>query len=190
MNDSFRDDESLFPEADIIYSTFWNRFGASLIDGFILILISLPVTYFNIISWKIPVLFIAISLITILYKPFLEYRYGATLGKMAVGLRVVGHEFGKITLKEELMRISFYLVPSVLQHILTLSVYFSPAFHAITGYREFNRYMGSANPANLWINGIVFILVLVDCFTFISTRPGRFLHDIYAGTNVIEKRKN
>jgi uncharacterized RDD family membrane protein YckC len=61
MNDSFPDNESLFPEADIIYSTFWNRFGASLIDGIILILISLPVTYFNVISWKIPVLFIIIS---------------------------------------------------------------------------------------------------------------------------------
>lgn len=183
------DDESLFPEADIMYSTFWNRVGASLIDGFILILISQPAIYFNITSWKIPSVFLLISLLTILYKPFLEYRYGATFGKMAVGLRVVGHDFGKITLNEELRRVSFYLVPSILQHILSLSVYYSTAFQSITGYREFNRYLVSSNPANLWINGIVLILLLADCVTFFSTRPGRFLHDIYAGTNVIEISK-
>ncbi len=61
----------------------------------------------------------------------MEYRYGATLGKMAVGIKVVGHQFQKVTLQEELRRVSFYLVPSIIQQILTLKFYFSDQLDSI-----------------------------------------------------------
>ena len=150
-------------------------------------LVTLPPTYFNITIWKIPSLFVLISLFTVLYKPFLEYRYGATWGKMMVGLQVVGCEFGRITLKEELRRVSFYLVPSILEHIFTLVVYFSAAFRSINNYNDFNRYLVSVNPSILWIDGIVFVLILADTIAFFATRPNRSLHDIYAGTFVIQR---
>jgi len=188
MNEILPDEESIFPEADIIYSTFWDRFGAFLLDGFIMVAATLPLTYFNVRIWKIPSLFVLISLFTVLYKPYLEYRYGATWGKMMVGLQVVGHDFGKITLKEELRRVSFYLVPSILQHILTVVVYYSAAFQSINDYREFNRYLVSVNPSILWIDGIVFILLMADTITFFVSHPNRSLHDLYAGTYVIENR--
>jgi len=93
MNDTPSENEPLFPEADIRFANFGSRFGASLIDGIILAAIIFPVTYFNVTSWKIPYLFILTSLLEIVYKPFLEYRYGATLGKMAAGIQVLGHQF-------------------------------------------------------------------------------------------------
>jgi uncharacterized RDD family membrane protein YckC len=189
MNELLPDEDSIFPGADIVYSTFWNRLWASLVDGLIIIMISMPVTYYNITVWKIPSLYILISLLTVIYKPFLEYRYGATWGKMVAGLQVVGQDFGKITLKEEMRRISFYLVPSILQHIMILGVYYSVAFYSINNYREFNRYMITSNPAISWLNVIVVILLFADCITFLTTKPGRFLHDRYAGTNVIDRSK-
>jgi len=189
MSDTMRDEDSIFPEADIRYSTFWERFGASLLDGFIMLGVTMPLTYFNITSWKIPSLYILIGLFTLLYKPFLEYRYGATWGKMIVGIEVVGHSFEKITLKEELRRVSFYLIPSLLQHVLTLVTYYSSAFLSTRDYQEFNSYIVASNPSILWLNGIVFILLIVDTITFFSTNPNRALHDIYAGTYVIEKKR-
>src|ERR1700712_1161316 len=114
MKEPFPDDEPLFPDADIVFAKFWIRFGAFLLDGLIIIIIILPVTYFNVIQWKIPWVFILTSIITIIYKPFMEYQYGATLGKMAVGIQVVGNQFQKVTLKEELRRVSFYLVPGII----------------------------------------------------------------------------
>lgn len=187
MNEISPDENSIFPEVDIIYSTFWDRFGAFLLDGFIVAVVTLPLTYFNVTIWKIPWLFVLMGVFTVGYKPFLEYRYGATWGKMMVGLQVIGHDFGKITLKEELRRVSFYLVPAILEHLFTLVVYYSAAFRSINSYNDFNRYLISANPAVLWIDVIVFALILADTITFFVTRPNRSLHDMYAGTYVIER---
>jgi uncharacterized RDD family membrane protein YckC len=189
MNAESPNEESIFPEADIVYSKFWDRLGAFLLDGCIVAAITLPVSYFNITIWKIPSLYIGIALISMLYKPFLECCYGATLGKMLVGLQVVGHEFQKITVSEELKRVSFYLFPAILQHIITLPLYFSTAFKSINNYREFNRHVAAHNPSLFWISGIALVLILADTITFFSTQPNRALHDVYAGTNVIERRR-
>ena len=187
MNETKPDANSIFHESDIKFATFWSRFGASLIDGFIISFAVIPVTYYNVTSWKIPSLFVIASLIEIIYKPFLEYRYGATLGKMVLGLRVVGHSFEKVTLKEELRRVSFYMIPSILQFILILHIYFSPQFLSIKSYNEYNEYVVSANPATIWLGLIVFFLGTADCITFFLNEQRRSLHDIYAGTYVIER---
>ena len=78
-------DESIFPEMDIRFAKFWARFGALLIDGILILIVTVPVTFYNVTHWKTPLFFILTSLVTIIYKPFMEYRFGATLGKMAVG---------------------------------------------------------------------------------------------------------
>lgn len=188
MNDESAE-ESIFPEADIVYSKFWDRLGAFLLDGCIVVAITLPVTYFNITSWKIPALYVVVGLISTLYQPFLECRFGATLGKMIVGLEVVGHDFEKITVSEEVKRVSFYLFPAILQHIITAPFYFSTAFDSISSYREFNRHVAANSPSLLWISGIVFVLLFADTVAFFVNQPNRALHDVYAGTNVIEKRR-
>jgi len=188
MNDPFPEDEPLFPEAEIVFAKFWPRFGAMLIDGLVIIIIILPVTYFNVIQWKIPWVYILTSLITIIYKPYLEYQFGATFGKMAVGIKVVGHQFQKVTLKEELRRVSFYIVPNIIQQVLTLKVYFSNQLNSIHHYKDYNDYIVSTNPALYILNIIVIVLLVVDTITFFSNDQNRSLHDLYAGTYVIEKR--
>jgi uncharacterized RDD family membrane protein YckC len=188
MNEPLDNDEPLFPEADIVFAKFWTRFGAMLIDGLITIIIILPVTYFNVIQWKIPWIYIVSSLITIIYKPFMEYEYGATLGKMAVGIQVVGHQFQKVTLKEELRRVSFYLVPNIIQQVLTLKFYFSNQLISVKQYKDYNDFIVSTNPALYILNIIVICLLIADTITFFSNNQNRSLHDLYAGTYVIEKR--
>lgn len=188
MNDE-SPEESIFPEADIVYSKFWERLGAFLLDGCIVVAVTLPLSYFNITFWKIPSLYILIGLISTLYKPVLECRFGATLGKMIVGLEVVGNDFEKITVSEEVKRVSFYLFPAILQHIITAPLYFSTVFDSVSNYREFNRQVSANSPSLLWISGIVFVLLFADTAAFFINQPNRALHDVYAGTNVIEKRR-
>jgi uncharacterized RDD family membrane protein YckC len=188
MNEPFPDDEPLFPEAEIVFAKFWTRFAAYMTDGLITIIIILPVTYFNVVQWKIPWVFILTSLLTIVYKPFMEYQYGATLGKMAVGIKVVGHQFQKVTLKEELRRVSFYIVPNIIQQILTLKFYFSNQLNSIQHYKDYNDFIITTNPALYILNIIVIGLLVVDTITFFSNGQNRSLHDLYAGTYVIEKR--
>jgi uncharacterized RDD family membrane protein YckC len=187
MNDSEQDDGSLIPEADIQFASFGSRFGASLIDGLIISAVILPVTYFNVISWKIPYLFILTSLLEIVYKPFLEYRFGATLGKMAVGIQVLGYQFRNVSLDEEMKRVSFYMVPSIFQFLMTVHFYFSPVFKSTVNYNDFNQVIISSNPAMLLLGAIVFFLGVADCITFFMNGQRRALHDLYAGTYVVEK---
>jgi len=187
MEEMMKDEEPLFPELDVRYAKFGPRFGAGLIDGIITLLVLVPITYMNVIQWKIPAIFILTSLFTICYKPFLEYRYGATLGKMAVGIKVVGYQFQKVTLQEELRRVSFYIVPSIIQEIMTLKIYFSDDLKSIVNYSDYNNYITGSNPALVWLNIIVFVLLVADCITFLTNEQNRSLHDLYAGTYVIEK---
>lgn len=187
MNKDSDINDSLFPELDIRFAKFGSRFGASMLDGLILIIITLPLTYYNVIHWKIPVIFILTSLFSIIYKPFMEFRFGATLGKMAVRIRVVGSEFHPVTLREELRRVSFYLFPSFIQETMTLKIYFEGNFKLIDNYQDYNNYILSANPALVWLNIIVFTLLVVDCIYYLTNQQNRSLHDLYAGTYVIER---
>ena len=187
MNETNTQDEPLFPEAEIRFASFGSRFGASLLDGIILSAIILPVTYFNVTSWKIPYLFILTSLFEIVYKPFLEYRYGATLGKMAVGIQVLGHQFQKVSINEEMRRVSFYMVPSVLQFLFIVRMYFSSEFFSIKNYNDYNQFIVNSNPATLVLGVLVFFIGIADCITFLLNPQNRSLHDLYAGTYVVEK---
>jgi|SRR5450432_166990 uncharacterized RDD family membrane protein YckC len=188
MNETQQEEESIFPETEIVFAKFWTRLGAYLIDSIIISVVTLPVTYINVTSWKLASFFILTSLVELAYKPFMEFKFGATLGKMAVHIRVVGNQFEKVTLTEELKRVSFYLIPGILQSIFTLRIYFNDTLKTITNFNEYNQYVVALNPATVWVVVIVLILFIADVMVFFSNPENRSLHDIYAGTYVIEKR--
>ena len=188
MNEPFPDNEPLFPEADIVFAKFWIRFGAMLIRWIGYRNHHSSGNLFQCDSVENSVDLYSDFPLTIIYKPFMEYQYGATLGKMAVGIKVVGHQFQKVTLKEELRRVSFYIVPNIIQQVLTLKFYFSNQLNSIQHYKDYNDYIVSTNPALYILNIIVIVLLVVDTITFFSNDQNRSLHDLYAGTYVIEKR--
>src|SRR6516164_5563059 len=75
------------------YGRFWPRFFALLLDG--LIIGTAPFILYNTMEKKSGLLLIIISCIRLVYKPFFEYRFGATPGKMALKLRVVNYHYEK-----------------------------------------------------------------------------------------------
>jgi len=95
--------ESIFPERQIIYAGFWQRFGAAFLDSIIVLIPGYIVNYLL----KAP---IGGLLIAWLYSALMESGNGqATFGKRAVGLKVTdmngerisfgratGRHFGKI----------------------------------------------------------------------------------------------
>jgi len=190
VNRSAQGEETFFPEREIKFASFWSRFWAYFLDGLIIAAFFLPVTYFNVIQWKLPVIFMISASMTIAYKPFMEYRFSATFGKMALGIKVVGLNFERVTLKEVLSRVSFYIVPSILQQLYTLRIYFLPEFNSINSFIDYSKYASQSNAPIGWLEVLVFILFILDCITFFRNEQNRFLHDIYAGTYVIETDKN
>jgi uncharacterized RDD family membrane protein YckC len=95
------------------YAGFWIRFGAKLIDGLILgVVIGLPVLAFVLLTmrkgggasqitsammgFQLGLQLMA-NLLTIAYYTFMQGKYGATLGKMACGLKVVRSDGSSLT---------------------------------------------------------------------------------------------
>ncbi|HYV95473.1 MAG TPA: RDD family protein [Chitinophagales bacterium] len=171
----------------VVYGTFWKRLGALFIDGLIL----LPVTglaIYNLISWKSPSILAITSLISIAYKPFLEYRYGATIGKMALNLIVVNTAYQKVNLTEALTRNIFSIVLGIFSILTTFLLLNAPGFEdatTLTAYSEFSR----KSTLNTGFSIFAFAVYLLDCIFLWSDDRKRSLHDRIANTYVIEKQK-
>jgi|26BtaG_2_1085354.scaffolds.fasta_scaffold00003_21 uncharacterized RDD family membrane protein YckC len=77
-------------EIQVEYATFWSRAGAYIIDGIIITIVSIVINAINIANFKSFLIYLPVAIIAILYKPFMESKYGATFGKMVLSLKVIG----------------------------------------------------------------------------------------------------
>jgi uncharacterized RDD family membrane protein YckC len=172
-------------ESAIKYGDFFPRLGAQLLDALVIAPVSFGVTYFNITSWKSPLLLVVLTLITVAYKPFLEFTYGATLGKMALNLKVVNLQHERANLTEILIRNSFYIVPSLVTLFLSIVMYNEPEFQSITGFMEYSAY-AQQFPASKFISMATTLFVVVDGIVMVADDRKRSLHDKVAKTYVIK----
>lgn len=174
-------------QSNVKYAGFWQRFGALLVDGLVVGPVTMGLTYLNIISWKNPLVLVVITLLSVAYKPFMEFKYGATLGKMALNLKVTNLKFGKADLKEIVLRNIFHIVPSLVGMFFNVAIYNSPAFESISGFPE---YLGlSGQSALLHYNNLFFgLITIVDTIVLLSDKQYRSWHDRVGGTFVIETR--
>src|SRR5262245_33411480 len=87
-------DSDLFPTEPIVYAGFWERVGASLLDGLILLVPNLILIY----GLPEPLGRVLSAVMVWLYSAFLESGQGqATLGKKAMGLKVINGEGQQIS---------------------------------------------------------------------------------------------
>jgi uncharacterized RDD family membrane protein YckC len=180
-------DNSLFEreKPSITYGGFWQRFGALIIDGMIFWPITLGLTYFN-ITWKSSVVLIMVSLVGLGYKPFMEYVYGATWGKMAMKLVVKNRDFEKAELGDILLRNIFHIVPLVIQLFFTVRLYSDPSFESVSGWSEYSAYIASASLLT-YVNFAGGFIQIVDAIVLITDKQKKSLHDKIAGTFVIQE---
>lgn len=181
-------DESVFQreEVRVTYGGFWARFGALFLDGLILAPLSFGVSFFNIISWKSAAVMMLINLVGIGYKPFMEFYYGATLGKMALRLKVVNLDFEQPDLQTVLLRNIFHIVPSLVLALLSISMYNDPDFVDVSSYTEYAAF-GQKFVASQFISICSAVLTFVEAIMIGVDDQKRSLHDRIAGTYVIER---
>lgn len=173
-------------ERIVKYAAFWPRVGAVLMDGLILAPVTFGITYLNITSWKSPIVLILITLLSVAYKPFMEFRYGATLGKMALKFQVVNLKFGRADLSEILIRNVFHIVPSLITLFFTVNIYQSEAFRTISSYSGYSSLISTYGLLQA-VNLISGLIILVDVIVLLADKYNRSLHDKLAGTLVVEK---
>ena len=107
--------ESYLAAIPLVAAPFWPRAAARLIDAFgVLVLIAMPIIAFVVLTlWReqgflIPIAIIVtifiVSILGALYPVIAEYRYGKTVGKHLMGLRVVRESGARISFGQSVVR--------------------------------------------------------------------------------------
>jgi uncharacterized RDD family membrane protein YckC len=174
-------DDTYIDKDELKVARFWPRFLASCVDGLLLLGLEYLIGWYN-PSFNESSLHIS-SFIYLLYKPMLEYLFGATLGKMVFGMKVVDYAGNPPNFSSILLR-----------NILGIS---SSLLEILSGIFWFQNFFTS-NPLtfdalqipfrSLTLSGLaISLLTIVDVTVFVFNNKNQALHDIIAKTLVVKK---
>ena len=169
----------------VVYSTFWQRFWASIIDGLVLSPILL-VDNFDKSTWKSLPILVLTTLVGLAYRPFMEFKYCATLGKMALNLTIINTDFEKPSLRNIILRDIFDISSRLIVAVTTFITFFNPGFENIDSAVGFST-LSNALTGATWIVGIMSLISLTDAIFLIADPRRRALHDRIGQTLVIRK---
>ncbi|NCU04467.1 MAG: RDD family protein, partial [Chitinophagaceae bacterium] len=97
-----------FEEPKYRYVGFWPRFGALVMDGIILWVFGYLLGY--VLPYNLPFLSIAVTtVIPIAYNLVLEYKFGATIGKMLLRMKIVNDTLQPPGMNNILLRNIIYI---------------------------------------------------------------------------------
>ncbi len=184
LDDAFN--EKPLNDNKVIFATFWTRVWASLIDGLIIMPIVLPLMFYNMSTWKsIPAL-IVMTIIPPAYKIFMEYTYGATLGKMAQRIVVVNYDFEKPSFEAICLRNIVGIVSGAASFLSMLYIFSLPEFKDITGFMEYSRFMQTKTQVTT-VNNIISLAFMIDVLMMLSDKQNRTYHDKIGKTYVVKR---
>ena len=169
-----------------IYGTFKQRALASLIDGLILTPL-IVIDWFNKSDWKSQILLTIVFLVGVIYKPLLEFKYGATIGKKSMKLVVVNKDLQKVNLKEVLIRNIFDITSRIFFFGATLMTYRADGFMNVTSNSEFvifQKTIINMNPYLLFFS----LITVIEIVFILSDKQRRALHDRMGATFVIKDK--
>ena len=163
---------------------FWIRVGASIIDALIFIPIG-ALGFWNTLSLKSTAVLVLISLPGLIYKPFMESFYGATLGKMSCRIKVINNDGKKLSLLSAYIRFFPFLLSAAVALAGQLILFPSPQFQSAKSWMEINQ----AQQGNFLvvISYPVNILILIDCIVAAFSFRKRALHDMMAESFCVYK---
>jgi uncharacterized RDD family membrane protein YckC len=163
---------------------FWIRFAAHFIDGLILLPLVI-ILIINLYIFKNTALLILLSLPSFLYKPLMESIYGATLGKMACGIKVIDGMGQKLDLGTAFLRALPFLLANFIGTLQSLILYSSSEFQSATTIEEMGQ-LQQFGPIDIVVYLVNFI-VLADCIVAAFSYRKRALHDMLAGSYCVYK---
>lgn len=172
------------------YSTFWRRVGAGLLD---FLLIS-PLLFMHFVVGDSRQFYlysvIPTQLVTLFYYGYLVTRYGATPGKLLVGLRITMLDGSPVTAKAACLRYSMWWILALVSSVGNAMAAMATSPEAMAG-----GYMARslALTANIPSWGLVAsytsqALAIASIIVMLVNKQRRTLHDFLAGTVVVRKK--
>ena len=177
-------------EKKVEYATFWSRAGAYILDGIIVAAVTLFINAINIANFKSFLIYLPVAIVAILYKPFMERKYGATFGKMAFKLEVTDQSFNQIDFKQSLLRSIILIFPAILFVPIYYLAFNNPNLVNSDQIFEFSKALTVEYPIQSWISNLSFLIIIIDIIVLLTdnTKTQRSLHDRIGKTYVIFDR--
>jgi uncharacterized RDD family membrane protein YckC len=139
----------------------------------------------NTYSLKSTTVLILISLPGLIYKPFMESFYGATLGKMSCKIKVIDNNGNKLSLFGAYVRYFPFLISTGVTLAGQLILFSLPQFQSAESMME----VAQAQQGNYLspISTIMSVLVVIECVFAAFTYRKRALHDMLAESFCVYK---
>jgi uncharacterized RDD family membrane protein YckC len=162
------------------YSTFWPRYWAGVVDGLVLLPLSLADNYLEtpernklvLLGWG----FVSYSAYW-LYSVLLHARFGQTLGKMAMGVKVLDLSETRIpTFKQAVLRDIGYIVLNC-----GCFIYFA----VLVATQRYSRNAEAIDTPAIVLALATLGWFLLEVTTMLTNEKRRALHDYIAGTVVV-----
>ena len=164
---------------------FWIRGAAYLLDELVFLPLAVLI-YRNLLSTKSLLQLIVLLIPLLLYKPLMESFFGATLGKMACGLRVIDGRRERLSLVAAYVRFIPRLVSIGMGLWIIVPLFGSPEFAGVSTMAELAELV-SKRPSMV-IEDIVNLLVVFDHGIVALTYRKRAIHDMMAGSYCVYER--
>jgi len=159
---------------------FWIRAAALLIDGVVLLPLALA-PFYAFFTAANPGLAAFLCAPALLYKPLMEGWFGATLGKMVCGVRVLDRRRGgRIGLGAAYLRFSPLLLQSLFGIAVMAGAFTAPQFRMVSGFLGVGLIVqwGPTDTLGVLLNAVI----LLDCAAAAFTSRKRAFHDMLAGS--------
>ena len=167
----------------IEFSSFTQRVLASLIDVCVLFPFFL-MNVFNILDFKNFSVWVILTLTTMAYKPWMEFRYGATLGKMRIKIKVISTDGMPLTIHQAITRYLPWIITNITGFYTTQDLFKHSDFdnvHDLDSYVALLQSMPKSDAASVagWI--------LIGSIMYILFNPKKQAgHDLIAQTYVVK----
>ena len=171
------------------YGGFWRRAAAFMIDAIVMT----PLILFDFWALKQSAsvyifvsLFVAVCMTA--YKIYFHGRWGATLGKKAMALKVLTSDVGTISYKQAAMREIITIVAAVIGYMWNYTALsHAPADFATWTLVQKTQFMGAGKPALVHlVTTFLYIILLIDPLVLLFNARKRTIHDFIADTVVIK----
>jgi uncharacterized RDD family membrane protein YckC len=187
MENLLDDDFENVAQNKVVYASFWRRVGAYLVDAVVFVAV-LPVIFYNMIEWKSVPILISATLLPYLYKVFMEFKYGATLGKMARGILVTNYDFEKPNLSEVIMRNIIGIISGIFSIASMLYMFSLPEFKEVHSFMDYTVFAAKhTSSAITGITNLLSLVMMVDVLLLFGDDKKRTWHDKIGKTYVVER---
>lgn len=181
----------LIKNGESVYAGFWQRFGAHWIDFIIALPLLAALTVLHNLGKQAYIISsVAQYSLFSWYAIYFHARWGGTLGKMAIGIRITRLDGTRIGYREALKRSSVEMAFGALSWIaiwIALTRITDAEFDAV-GWRQRSRHIATLMPQwNTPLRVVSYLWVSSEFVVLLFNKRRRAIHDFIAGTVVLKK---